>query len=139
MKVISIKQPWAYAILNLGKDIENRTWTTPYRGRLLIHASKSVCLGGMRFLANLIEQDKLNNVEPEKLTLIQDILTKGKKGLIFGAIIGSVDLVDVTQNHSSIWAIHDQYHWVLENPQLLENPIFINGKLGLWDYETHQE
>ncbi len=41
MKAISIRQPWAYAILHLGKSIENRTWSTAYRGLILIHAAKS--------------------------------------------------------------------------------------------------
>jgi hypothetical protein len=35
---LSIRQPWAWRILREGKDIENRTWTTPFRGPVLIHA-----------------------------------------------------------------------------------------------------
>jgi len=38
-RALSIRQPWAYAILHLGKDIENRPWRTNFRGPLLIHAS----------------------------------------------------------------------------------------------------
>jgi hypothetical protein len=40
MKALSIRQPWAYAILHLGKRIENRMWLCHYRGPVLIHASK---------------------------------------------------------------------------------------------------
>ncbi len=40
MKALSIRQPWAYAILNLGKTIENRSRGTSYRGALAIHASQ---------------------------------------------------------------------------------------------------
>lgn len=39
MKAISIRQPWAWLIVNGFKDIENRTWDTKYRGPVLIHAS----------------------------------------------------------------------------------------------------
>jgi hypothetical protein len=39
MKAISIRQPWAWLIVNGMKDIENRTWKTNYRGQLFIHAS----------------------------------------------------------------------------------------------------
>lgn len=39
METLSVKQPWASLIVCGAKDVENRTWTTPYRGRLLIHAS----------------------------------------------------------------------------------------------------
>jgi hypothetical protein len=43
MKALSIRQPWAWAILHAGKRIENRDWRSCYyRGPILIHASKSV-------------------------------------------------------------------------------------------------
>lgn len=42
MKAISIRQPWAWLIVNGYKDIENRTWDTKYRGYVLIHASKGL-------------------------------------------------------------------------------------------------
>lgn len=41
MKAISIRQPWAWLIVNGYKDIENRTWDTKYRGMVLIHAAKT--------------------------------------------------------------------------------------------------
>ena len=28
MKALTIKQPWAWAIIHAGKDIENRDWVT---------------------------------------------------------------------------------------------------------------
>jgi hypothetical protein len=39
MKAISIRQPWAWLIVNGFKNIENRDWPTKYRGNILIHAS----------------------------------------------------------------------------------------------------
>ncbi len=39
MKTLSLRQPWAWAILHAGKRIENRGWNTHYRGDFLIHAS----------------------------------------------------------------------------------------------------
>lgn len=43
MKALSIMQPWASAILHLGKRLENRGWQgCSYRGPLLLHASKGV-------------------------------------------------------------------------------------------------
>ncbi len=43
METISIQQPWAWLILNHGKDVENRTrWHYKHRGRVRIHASKTV-------------------------------------------------------------------------------------------------
>jgi hypothetical protein len=49
MKALSIRQPWAWAILHAGKDVENRDWSDRYQGMrdaraligqdFLIHAS----------------------------------------------------------------------------------------------------
>jgi hypothetical protein len=38
MKTLSIRQPWAFAILHLGKNLENRSWRTSHLGDILIHA-----------------------------------------------------------------------------------------------------
>ena len=42
MKALSIRQPWAWLIVNGHKDIENRSWPTKFRGRVLIHASQGM-------------------------------------------------------------------------------------------------
>jgi hypothetical protein len=41
MKILSVRQPWAALIVSGHKDIENRTWSTRYRGPVLIHASQA--------------------------------------------------------------------------------------------------
>ena len=42
MKALSIRQPWAYAIFHLSKDVENRSWPTRYRGRKAVHVAKRI-------------------------------------------------------------------------------------------------
>lgn len=42
MKALSIRQPWAWLIVHGGKDIENRSWHTKFRGRFLVHAAKGM-------------------------------------------------------------------------------------------------
>lgn len=42
MKAISIRQPWAWLIVNGFKDVENRTWPTKFRGPVLIHAGATM-------------------------------------------------------------------------------------------------
>jgi len=42
MKAILIRQPWAWLIVHGYKDVENRTWSTKYRGPILIHAGKTL-------------------------------------------------------------------------------------------------
>lgn len=50
VKTLSIKQPWAWAILNAGKDIENRSRSTSFRGRILIHTGKNIDNDGIDYL-----------------------------------------------------------------------------------------
>lgn len=42
MKALTVQQPWAWAIVHGGKDIENRTQAWSYRGPLAIHAGAPV-------------------------------------------------------------------------------------------------
>lgn len=42
MIALSIRQPWAWLIVNGYKDVENRTWPTRFRGRVMIHAGATM-------------------------------------------------------------------------------------------------
>lgn len=43
---LSVRQPWAWAIIHAGKDIENRNWREgkllSHRGRIAVHAAKGM-------------------------------------------------------------------------------------------------
>ena len=110
MKAMTIQQPWAWAVMSAGKDIENRSWPTKYRGPLLIHAG----------LAYRAETEMPRGVRPP-----------GKADLDFGAILGVVDLVDVVQKSRSRW-FEGEYGFVLRNPRVLARPVACKGQLKLW-------
>lgn len=130
MKTITVKQPYASLIVHGIKDIENRTWRTNFRGRVLIHAAGS---HGRKFSVNLTDaQTKAAFATIAKETMFGN--------LPFGSIIGSVEIVDCVQNHPSIWAEKGVYNWVLANPILYEKPIEnVKGKLSFWDYPGIEE
>src|SRR5262249_55894744 len=107
-QALSIRQPWAYAILHFGKNVENRSWHTHFHGPILIQAPLKV------------EKD-----EARKLKLNPD-------DLCTGAIVGSVEIVDSVRNSKSQWAIRGQWHWLLKNPRVLTKPIPLKGKLGMF-------
>lgn len=124
MKAITIKQPWASLIVHGIKDIENRTWRTNFRGRVLIHSAQSIDISRSPLLSR--EQFKSVGGKEE--------YQKHYFGN-YGCIIGSVEIVDCVQNHPSIWAEEGMYNWVLANPILYEKPIEnVKGKLSFWDY-----
>ena len=57
MKALSVKQPWANLIASGRKTIETRTWSTSYRGPLLIVSSKKPNVapaGSAVAIANLV-------------------------------------------------------------------------------------
>jgi hypothetical protein len=105
MKALTVRQPWAHAILHLGKDVENRSWPTRYRGPLLIHA-------GLR-------------VEPIQLGVALPLPT--------GAVLGVVELVACVRDAPSQWAMPNCWHWILRNPRALKRPIPWSGRLGLFE------
>lgn len=41
LKALTIRQPWAWLVVNGYRDIENPKWATHHRGPLLIHAGSS--------------------------------------------------------------------------------------------------
>jgi hypothetical protein len=110
IKVLTVRQPWAWAILHAGKDIENRTWSTDYRGTLVIHAAA-----------------KLHR----HTAMPPGVRGPERDELIFGAMLGMVDLVDVVTHSESRW-FDGPYGWVMENPRALSDAFFCKGRLGLW-------
>lgn len=124
MKAITIRQPWASLICSGMKDIENRSWRTNFRGRVLIHAAVS---HGKKFRASLTDEQ----MKAAFSTIAEECMLKN---IPFGAIIGSVEIIDCTQNHPSIWAEKGVWNWILANAELFPQAIPYKGKLSFWDY-----
>ncbi|HEX5119835.1 MAG TPA: ASCH domain-containing protein [Pseudonocardiaceae bacterium] len=110
MKVLSVRQPWAHALLHLGKDPENRSWSTEHRGPVAIHASTRLDPAGARWAR----------------TAGFDVDTFPR-----GVIVGVVDLWDVVRGHRSPWAQLDAFHWRMRDPVALLDPIPWRGTLKL--------
>lgn len=124
MKALSLTQPWATLVATGQKTIETRSWSTRYRGPLLIHAAK-----GFPAYAKEFSQELYGN--PAVLPYITR-----------GAIIGKVYLLDVRPTEEVVTRISVQerrygdysqgrYAWILTNPEQLE-PIPWKGALGLF-------
>lgn len=108
-KCLSVCQPWAWGLIHGPKRIENRSWATHYRGPLLIHAGKSE--------ARLGDEGDLF---PE-LPAYED--------LVYGAIIGLVDLVDcvrVADCPPDPFA-EGPWCWMIDNPRPLTEPVPYRG------------
>lgn len=131
-KVLSVRQPYASLLVNGIKDVENRSRRTNYRGTVLIHASAK-------------EHDVIGYLHRKREFTINEITILSTMGevdedYLFSCIVGSVDIIDCVQNHSSEWAEKGQWHWVCANAKKFEHPIRnVKGKLGIWEWEGEIE
>lgn len=134
LRILTVRQPWAWAIIHGGKDVENRVRNIAggYRGPVAIHAAKGVGSTD-EFMANTVAVAKIGRPVPF--------------GLTYGAIIGVVDIVEVHSPATdltrddfcqspmgdlcSAWAQIETWHLVLANPRALAEPIPYRGALGL--------
>jgi hypothetical protein len=116
MRVLTIRQPWVHAILDLGKDVENRVWRTHYRGPLLIHAATHHERHTREMLAEYLS--KLPSAES-----LDD--------LPLGRVVGVAEIVDCISNATSKWADKGDWHWLLRNVRSIR-PVECTGRLGLW-------
>ncbi|MFF7681495.1 hypothetical protein ACFZA2_01950 [Microbacterium sp. NPDC007973] len=144
MRILTVRQPWAWAIIHGGKDVENRVRNIAgdYRGAVAIHAG-------------------LAPFEKDNAASRAHVAAHGGETdtvLHYGGIIGVVDLVDVhsasvidgcgrmdnhchehpdgCRRHCSTWAMGPApegwyQHLVLANPRALAQPIPYRGALGL--------
>ena len=115
-RVLSIKQPYAWAILTGRKKVENGVWTTPYRGEIYIHAGGRQMPDGAARLATDFRMSVPND-------------------LPLGAVIATAQLTDVVTKRNAKrfgkW-FGGPYGWVLENVRPLRKPVKIKGQLGLY-------
>ena len=98
--------------------IENRTWRTNYRGPLAIHAS--------RFRRWLRGRHDYSHILPDLPPVDQ---------LVFGAIIGVVDLIDCVpyaEVAGTPLAEPGGFCWLTENPRPLR-PVICSGQRFLFD------
>ena len=152
MRILTVRQPWAWAIIHGGKDVENRVRNIAggYRGPVAIHVALADAENAPESLwlqhsdwyrARTAQPKKFDPAWPDR-----------------GNIIGVVDLVDVhsasviggcgwmqndceehpfgCRHHCSTWARGPApegwyQHLVLENPRALDQPIPYKGTLGL--------
>lgn len=125
MKALSIRQPWAWLILNAGKDIENRDWPARLRGRILIHASKGMTRDEYEDALDTAHAISRTHPFPSGLTL------PAFDDLQRGGIVGSVEIVDCVRESASPW-FFGEYGFVLKDPRSLPFQPY-KGALGFFE------
>jgi hypothetical protein len=118
MRILTVKNPWAYALAAGWKDVENRSWWTGHRttdlsSAVAIHAGLDVDMDWESIYPAGAPRP------PYTLALPR------------GAIIAVADLTDVVTDSTSPWAQEGQWHWTFANARTLTEPIPYTGGLGL--------
>lgn len=125
---LSVRQPWAWAIIHAGKDVENRDWRRPnpglaFRGRVAIHASSGMT------------RDEYDAIMPASAPPIPPAHL-----LVRGAIIGHVQVMDIIRDPgremiTSPW-FNGPVGIMLAHPVAIE-PIPCAGALGFFAWRKN--
>ena len=137
MRVLTVRQPWAEAIIFGGKNVENRPRNIAgdYRGPVAIHTGL--------YKPKPEEWRSFERDHPDAMARMMNTVPWAQEE--FGVIIGVVDLVHVhtaddaeqTKNLRGLWptcspwAERSGWHLALINPRPLAQPIPFKGALGL--------
>jgi hypothetical protein len=113
VKALSIRQPWAWAIVTGRKPVENRDWSTSFRGRVLIHAGKRIDDGAVFLPEGASEYCPRDEDLP------------------LGGIVGVATIVDCVTAHPSPWFV-GRFGFVFKDARPL--PLVpCRGQLGFFD------
>ncbi len=122
MKAISVRQPWAWAILHAGKDIENRDRRWNLRGRVVIHASATMTR------AEMLAIDDIASFVGIRPPTVSDFRAR----CLLGALVGTVEIIDCVREYPSRW-FFGPFGLVLREPRPFKTPIPYKGALGVMD------
>lgn len=112
-RVLSVWQPWAWALIYAGKDVENRRrrMANP-PPKLLIHAGLQFDEAAVGFMRDLGI----------------DLPDEAYEG---GHIVGMLDPLACVRDSNSPWAIDGYWHWCVGNPVPASRPIPYTGRQNL--------
>lgn len=145
MKALTLTQPWATLVAIRAKPVETRSWTTPYRGPLAIHAAKGFPREAIELC---FEQPFVSSLPAASIALPSEL----PRGAVIAVcrLAGCFRITDqdrddyelATGEHivlsATDFAFGDftpgRFGWLLADVQPLPEPIPARGALGLWDW-----
>lgn len=127
MKVITIWQPYAQAIVLGLKCYETRSWKTDHRGDLIIHSSlKPLSF----FRKKLAEKYNITNMPKGSLLLLCELED---------CLIITKELIkqqSQTELDFGNWVVGN-YAWKLKVKKIYKNEVKIHGNQGLWNIDLN--
>lgn len=122
---ISVRQPWAWAIIHGGKDIENRVKRAITLGRMDQHEALAI------HASSCMTRDEYEDARDFMATI--DVQCPRPDKLIRGGIIGRVKVNGITRQTDNPW-FFGPWALVVSDPVACE-PIPCTGQLGSFDWQ----
>jgi hypothetical protein len=138
---LTIKQPWAFAIAEGFKAVENRSRRTNYRGTVLIHAGRAIddAVNIVKYSRDAaIRFDELggrSNYWDARKHIPSRIVPSPPSTMALSGVIAIAQLVgchEAVDHCCAPWGFPDQWHWELSDVQPLRQAVPRAGALGLW-------
>jgi hypothetical protein len=147
MKTLTLTEPWASLVAIGAKQIETRSWKTPYRGQLAIHSAK----GFPKYAREMLSEPLVYEAWGQ-FGLKQKFPNRCGCGFPHGCVIAITTLIDCIP----IEAIADdprwgnrinrresflgdytpgRFAWILGTAMAID-PDPAKGALGLWDWDA---
>lgn len=126
MKAVTLRRPWPWAILVLGKPVENRTWAPPpglIGRRIGIHSGKGWDEEGARWIETVFRVE----------------IPAAVRHADEGVIVATVRIDSVTSRDADLanpWAAPTQMHWWFSAVCEIEPRVPCRGAQGLWTIPT---
>ncbi|CAN5648883.1 hypothetical protein BH10PSE18_BH10PSE18_14930 [soil metagenome] len=123
MPALSIRQPWAWLITHGYKDVENRTWATPFRGTLLVHAGKTLT---RRYYDDTCASLRLAGLLPSDMPSFDALKAET------GGIVGVANVVNCVETSFSPWKQDNSHGFVMSDARPLAMVPWV-GRLGFFN------
>jgi hypothetical protein len=126
---LSVRQPWAHAIVHLGKHLENRSWGSwnhhlkKQRGPICIHASSGMTRDEYENARDYMQRNGVTCPEPA--------------GLVRGGIIGTAVVVDWVRTSHSFWFMGPGALSLRDMTPV--EPVPCSGALGFFEWKPAGE
>lgn len=141
IRCLTVRQPWAFAIGEGFKTVENRTRRTKYRGTVLIHAGQTFdgSINLVKYSRDAaIRLDQLggrSNFWDARFLVPSKVYAPPAAALALSAVIGSARITgchQATNGCCAPWGFPDSWHWELADVVPLPKAVPSRGALGLW-------
>ena len=145
MKAITIMQPFATLIALGEKHFETRSWSTKYRGDLLIHVGKGTdyldfCYQEpFKSILKHYGYNYMSDLPMGKIiakTVLKDCIQVKESNVCISPTAILTDNTTI-KNHEFTFGDYTEgrYAWRLDNVKLLKNPISAKGQQRIWNYK----